>query len=434
MDGAGALKGEKDDKPADKETLNIEVNVEGEVASTMIDSGATTVFISSSFVELHRIPIRIVVDGPSVVLPDGTRHQCHEIVQVKIQVQEYQDIIQAYVFPLVRYDLILGMSWLLDNNPSIDWQAGTIQVKSCLIQSKKKQSILSSIPGYFSMSISSQDLVDKIKYVFQDVIVDKTPDQLPSSRDCDHVIKIVNQEGVKLPRRNPYRMSYEELSALKAQLNDLLRKGFIRRSRSSVASPVLFVKKKSGELRLCVDYRALNAITIKDATPLPRIDDILDKIQGAKIFSKLDLSSAYHQVRVEAMSIPLTAFTTPYGLFEWCVLPFGLCNAPPTFSSLMMDIFRDDDSFVVVYLDDISRNWTTRSNPPSLALGLLWVSKGLSWFPLFFYMIERGLIASSIPYIHWGAVTRKMLLSEEKKTSAQHLTNNIFHKHQASSS
>ena len=94
-----------------------------------------------------------------MVLPDGTRHQCHEIVQV----QEHQDIIQAYVFPLVHYDLILGMSWLLDNNPSIDWQAGTIQVKSCLIQSKKKQSILSSIPGYFSMSISSQDLVDKIK-------------------------------------------------------------------------------------------------------------------------------------------------------------------------------------------------------------------------------------------------------------------------------
>jgi hypothetical protein len=353
MAGAGANDAEEEEDKTTR-TLNIEVEIDSKLALVLLDSGASSNFISSRFVEGSNLPVSIVVDGPSVILPDGARHQCHEVVQLKLQVQEYQDKVQAYVFPLVHYDLILGMSWLSQVNPIIDWQTGTIQVKSCLIQSKKREShLLASIPGCLCMSMSSQTLVDKIKYDFQDVIVDKIPDQLPPSRDCDHVIKIVNQEGVKLPRRNPYRMSYEELSALKAQLNDLLRKGFIRRSRSSASSPVLFVKKKSGELRLCVDYRALNAVTIKDATPLPRIDEILDKIQGATIFSKLDLSSAYHQVRVAEDSIPLTAFTTPLGLFEWCVLPFGLCNAPATFTSLMMNIFEDDDSFVVVYLDDI---------------------------------------------------------------------------------
>jgi len=117
---------------------------------------------------------------------------------------------------------------------------------------------------------------------------------------------------------------------------------------------VLFVKKKGGELRLCVDYRALNKQTVKNTYPLPRIDELLDRLEGAIVFSKIDLRSSYHLIRVQEPDIYKTAFRTRYGLYGFVVLPFGLCNAPATFMRLMHDIFRDElDRCVLIYLDDI---------------------------------------------------------------------------------
>ena len=114
------------------------------------------------------------------------------------------------------------------------------------------------------------------------------------------------------------------------------------------------MNKKDGGFRLCVDYRALNKVTVKNSYPLPRIDDIFDQLTGAKFFSKIDLRSGYHQIRLHKDSIPKTAFRTRYGLFEFTVLPFGLTNAPSTFMSLMNDVFREYlDKFVIIYLDDI---------------------------------------------------------------------------------
>ncbi|GBG68783.1 hypothetical protein CBR_g3323 [Chara braunii] len=152
-------------------------------------------------------------------------------------------------------------------------------------------------------------------------------------------------------------MSEEELSVLRAQLDDLLEKGWIWPSSSSYSAPILFVRKKNKELRLCIDYRKLNAQTVKNANPLPRIDDLLKRLGGAKFFSKLDLKSAYHQLEIRQEDRYKTAFKTGYGHFEWLVMPFGLTNAPATFQAAITTEFRHMlDRFILIYLDDILVN------------------------------------------------------------------------------
>ncbi|GBG70708.1 hypothetical protein CBR_g8007 [Chara braunii] len=149
-------------------------------------------------------------------------------------------------------------------------------------------------------------------------------------------------------------MSEEELSVLRAQLDDLLEKGWIRPSSSPYGAPVLFVRKKNKDLRLCIDYRKLNAQTVKNAGPLPRIDDFLKRLGSAKFFSKLDLKSGYHQLEIRPEDRYKTAFKTRYGHFKWLVMPFGLTNAPTTFQAAMTLEFRHMlDRFVLIYLDDM---------------------------------------------------------------------------------
>jgi hypothetical protein len=148
-------------------------------------------------------------------------------------------------------------------------------------------------------------------------------------------------------------MPPNELAELKTQLQDLLEKGFIRPSSSPWGCPAIFVKKKDQTLRMCVDYRPLNGVTIKNKYPLPRIDILFDQLTGARVFSKIDLRSGYHQIRIRPEDIPKTAFTTWYGLFEYLVMSFGLTNAPAHFT-LMNSVFMPElDKFVMVFIDDI---------------------------------------------------------------------------------
>ena len=152
----------------------------------------------------------------------------------------------------------------------------------------------------------------------------------------------------------PYRMSASELVELKKQLEDLLEKKFVRPSVSPWGAPVLLVKKKEGTMRLCIDYRQLNKVTIKNKYPLPRTDDLMDQLVGACVFSKIDLRSGYHQIRVKDDDIQKTAFRTRYGHYEYVVMPFGVTNAPGVFMEYMNRIFRPYlDKFVVVFIDDI---------------------------------------------------------------------------------
>jgi hypothetical protein len=148
-------------------------------------------------------------------------------------------------------------------------------------------------------------------------------------------------------------MSLVELKELKIQLHGLLDKGYIRPSTSPWGSSMLFVEKDK-ELRLCVDYRLLNAVTIKNKYPLPRIDILFDQLAGAQEFSKIDLCSGYHQIKIHAEDIPKTAFTTRYGLFEYLIMSFGLTNAPAHFMYLLNSVFMPElDKFVMLFIDDI---------------------------------------------------------------------------------
>ncbi|GJV80305.1 putative reverse transcriptase domain-containing protein, partial [Tanacetum coccineum] len=175
---------------------------------------------------------------------------------------------------------------------------------------------------------------------------------LPPSREIKFRIELV--PGAIPVAKSPYRLAPSEMEELSGQLKELQDKGFIRPSSSPWGAPVLFVKKKDGSFRMCIDYRELNKLTIKNRYPLPRIDDLFDQLQGSQYFSKIDLRSGYHQLRVHEDDIPKTAFRTRYGHFEFTVMPFGLTNAPAVFMDLMNRVCRPYlDKFVIVFIDDI---------------------------------------------------------------------------------
>ena len=187
---------------------------------------------------------------------------------------------------------------------------------------------------------------------FPDVFPEELPG-MPPDRSVEFVIELV--PGTAPISKRPYRMPAEELTELKKQIDELMEKEFIRPSSSPWGCPVIFVKKRDTNVpRLVVDYRPLNAVTIKNKYPIPRITDLFDQLAGATVFSKMDLRSGYHQIKIRKEDIPKTAFTTRYGLYEYTVMSFGLTNAPATFMRLMNSIFHEYlDKFVIIYIDDI---------------------------------------------------------------------------------
>ena len=197
-------------------------------------------------------------------------------------------------------------------------------------------------------------ILDEIPVVreFPDVFLDDIAG-LPPEREVEFTIDLIPRtEPISIP---PYRMAPAELRELKAQLEELLSKGFIRPSISPWGAPVLFVKKKDGSLRLCIDYRQLNRVTIHNQYPLPRIDELIDQLQGSQLYSKIDLRSGYHQLRVQESDVPKTAFRTRYGHYEFLMMPFGLTNASAAFMDLMNRVFQPYlDRFVIIFFfDDI---------------------------------------------------------------------------------
>jgi hypothetical protein len=186
---------------------------------------------------------------------------------------------------------------------------------------------------------------------FPDVFPEELPG-MPPDREVEFVIDLL--PGTAPISKRPYRMSVQELKELKKQLTELQETRYIRPSSSPWGALVLFVQKKDGSQRMCVDYRSLNDVTVKNKYPLPRIEDLFDQMRGARVFSKIDLRSGYHQMRIRPSDIPKTAFSTRYGLYEFTVMSFGLTNAPAYFMNLMNKVFMEYlDRFIMVFIDDI---------------------------------------------------------------------------------
>jgi hypothetical protein len=175
---------------------------------------------------------------------------------------------------------------------------------------------------------------------------------MPPNRDIEFIIELL--AGTPPISKWPYRMPMNELVELKKQIYELQAKEFIRPSSSPWGAPILFVEKKDGTQQMCVDYRSLNEVTIKNKYPLPQIEDLFDQMKGASVFSKIDLRSRYHQLRIWESDIPNTTFHTGCGLYEYIVMSFGLTYAPAYFMYLMNKVFMEYlDKFIFVFIDDI---------------------------------------------------------------------------------
>ncbi|KAJ9541044.1 hypothetical protein OSB04_027550 [Centaurea solstitialis] len=273
-----------------------------------------------------------------------------------------------------HFDIILGIDWLYKHRVTIDCESkkvifGDIYAPEYVFQGvspKKGTRVISTIKDeaitrqererFLAALQEPKEVCLKLEDIpvvneFLEVFPDELPG-VPPEREVEFTIDLV--PGAAPISKAPYRMAPAEMKELKEQLEDLLSRGFIRPSVSPWGAPVLFVKKKDGSMRLCIDYRELNRVTIRNKYPLPRIDDLFDQLQGAKYFSKIDLRSGYHQLRIRDRDIPKTAFRTRYGHYEFIVMPFGLSNAPAVFMDLMNRTFKDHlDEFIIVFIDDI---------------------------------------------------------------------------------
>ena len=358
--------------------------------SVLIDSGASSSMVSVKLAE--RLQTTQANNGRPTTFKfaNGTYYEsskvCHNL---QLKIQAYKTTMSMLVCKLEGVDVILGRDWLKAENPQIDWATGTVTLdrestveevaaasthqeeprkmaqQTLTVVSNKQMRRLLKKRGqleYISIVIpkameGTPTLSTKVPNELEGILkkhaqLFEEPTMLPPQRpNFDH--RIVLEPDSKPAYRNYVRLGVEETDELAKQLEALLEKGYIQASASPYGAPALFVKKKDGGLRMCLDYRGLNNITTKDKYPLPNISDILDRVATAKVFSKMDLRAGYHQVRMASEDIYKTAFVTHMGAYEWKVLPMGLTNAPATFQRLMNSTLAPHRGNCVVYLDDI---------------------------------------------------------------------------------
>ncbi|RVX14555.1 Transposon Ty3-G Gag-Pol polyprotein [Vitis vinifera] len=312
-------------------------------ARVLIDPGSTHSFVSVSFAGLLGLPVASMDFDLIVATPVGDS----VVASRMLRNSSYHASVDCFE---------KRVTFSIPGQPKFSFEGKHVDRPLRMISALRASSLLKKGCQGFLASVVSNESDLKLEDIpivreYPDVFPEDLPG-LPPEREVEFTIDLVPGTGPM--SKAPYRMAPVELKELKVQLQELLDKGFIRPSVSPWGAPVLFVKKKDGSMRLCIDYRELNKVTVRNKYPLPRIDDLFDQLQGACVFSKIDLRSGYHQLRVRGEDVPKTAFRTRYGHYEFLVMPFGLTNAPAAFMDLMNRVFKPYlDQFVVVFIDDI---------------------------------------------------------------------------------
>ena len=379
-------------------------------ARILVDSGSTHDYVSTDFARKASLVTETREDNHWVQVADGTRIQAKSTVSSPLRIGRYKTWLKARTLPVSSFDIILGLDWLRSANPIIDWEEMTMKVqddmgeshnltpqdttpyvrtydpscegqhaspvpwkKACkMLRNPNSEGCLFTVrdteqevesthiginqPLNRNSGISDIQIGDKtilpLVTNFNDIFREELPAGLPPSRGYEHKI----ETGDALPiNMNAYPLSPVHIEEQRRQISQMLAQGIIQESSSPWGFPVLFVKKPGGKWRMCVDFRALNAVTKKNGYPLPRIQECCDLIGRAKYLSKIDLTQGYYQIRVDKADREKTAFNTREGKYEYLAMPFGLANAPATFQSLMNRILRGpiQGKYTVVYLDDI---------------------------------------------------------------------------------
>ena len=387
-------------------------------AKALLDSGAEGIIVDQNFATKHDLTLRTLVRPIPVRNVDGTpnskgpvRHTTIQTIRIKTPDDQFhEERSELYVTSLGDHDIIFGTDWLKAHNPEVNWAKPQLVLSRCpktctlsqsplIIESRDRHSPRTTIgaldtlhdilPEDSDYDSDGADMFMQLHYNVKDylahvrrtttattlaartapkptvdhipakflryskVFSEKASHRLPQHQPWDHAIDLKPHTTMK--NGSIYRLTPKETAALKEYIKDHLERGYIRPSKSPMASPFFFVDKKDGKLRPVQDYRRLNDITIKNSAPLPLIPELIDKLQGARYFTKLDVRWGYNNIRIKQGDEWKAAFKTSLGLFEPLVMTFGLCNAPATFQSFMNKIFEDliDDGHVVVYLDDI---------------------------------------------------------------------------------
>ncbi|XP_024196009.1 uncharacterized protein LOC112199191 [Rosa chinensis] len=340
------------DNKSSPATMQLKGNFNKKVVHVLIDSGATHNFIHPQL--LRGTKVQVHNFSPlHVVLASGAKMKTSGEAKIELQLQQFSFSDDFYILPVTGYEIVLGASWLRPLG-DILWNFDTMRMKFCVhgfeyqlqgdttatatvigckamtrLLKKEKEAMLVQVqPVLANEKLDTpnariQALINKYEELFT------TPTTLPPSRKQDHKIELFpNTPPVSV---RPYRYPHFQKAEIEKIVQELLANGVIRPSVSPFSSPVLLVKKKDGTWRMCVDYRSLNTATVKDKYPILVVDELLDEVHGSTIFTKLDLRSGYHQIRMDTADINKTAFRTHNGHYEFLVMPFGLTNAPSTF-------------------------------------------------------------------------------------------------------